>query len=126
MYQALVYLICLMDSCSLNAKLSMQYWDGHRWIGQDGRPHWRKVGDYPAWRGLSRCLEVGQEILLLRGSQGRMQGPGHERRVRARLLSADLINVQAELLEDDPNATVAPCKAGEAGIWHGLSFIAFC
>lgn len=34
---------------------SMQYWDGKQWIirGTD-KPHWRQVGDYPAWRGLTK------------------------------------------------------------------------
>jgi hypothetical protein len=30
-----------------------QYWDGIAWRMQERcAPHWRQVGDYPAWRGL--------------------------------------------------------------------------
>jgi hypothetical protein len=30
------------------------YWDGEFWSAQQGgKPHWRQVGDYPAWRGLT-------------------------------------------------------------------------
>lgn len=111
------------DSTVLAADLSMQYWDGQSWLTADGRRHWRQVGDYPAWRGLTRELRKGQEIVLLRGSRGRTNGPGCERRVRALLISATPHNVAAELLQDDPLATVAPQKTGERGIWHGLSFV---
>ena len=31
-----------------------QHWNGRFWSMQkDGFPHWREVGDYPAWRGLT-------------------------------------------------------------------------
>jgi hypothetical protein len=34
---------------------SMQWWDGACWyIEPYGLPHWRQVGDYPAWRGLAK------------------------------------------------------------------------
>ncbi|MEJ6003770.1 hypothetical protein [Paucibacter soli] len=66
---------------------------------------------------------VGREVILVRGSRGRNEGAGRERRVRARLDRVDHVNVFATLLEDDPDATCAPFKAGEAGIWHGHSFI---
>lgn len=111
------------DSTVLAADQSMQYWDGHFWLTADGRRHWRQVGDYPAWRGLIRELREGQEIVLLRGARGRTSGPGCERRVRALLISATPHNVAAELLQDDPLATAAPQKAGEKGVWHGLSFV---
>lgn len=40
------------DNGSMNA--SMHYWDGKFWSHKDGGiSHWRQVGDYPAWRGLS-------------------------------------------------------------------------
>jgi hypothetical protein len=41
------------DSMSIGMA-SMQYWDGRQWLirGTD-KPHWRQVGDYPAWRGLT-------------------------------------------------------------------------
>ena len=37
-------------------KWSMQYWDGEFWRigGPSGKEHWRQVGDYPAWRGLTK------------------------------------------------------------------------
>jgi hypothetical protein len=66
---------------------------------------------------------VGKEILLVRGSRGRREGPGHERRVRARLDSIDGVMVHATLLEDDPHASASPTKAGEHGTWHGHSFV---
>lgn len=32
----------------------MHYWDGKVWrSGKGFPPHWRQVGDYPAWRGLT-------------------------------------------------------------------------
>lgn len=101
----------------------MQQWDGQHWLATLDKPHWRQVGAYPAWRGASKPLQAGQEIVLLRGSRGRSNGPGHERRVRARLVSASPSIVEAVLLEDDIAATNAPTKAGETGVWHGLSFI---
>ena len=34
---------------------SIQYWDGKYWrFKKGGEAHWRQVGDYPAWRGLTR------------------------------------------------------------------------
>ena len=34
---------------------SLQYWSGTQWHSQQGgAPHWRQVGNYPAWRGLTR------------------------------------------------------------------------
>lgn len=33
---------------------SMQYWDGSQWLIRGMlKPHWRQVGDYPAWRGIT-------------------------------------------------------------------------
>ena len=33
---------------------SMQYWDGEYWRARPGSAaHWRQVGDYPAWRGIT-------------------------------------------------------------------------
>lgn len=32
---------------------SMQYWDGIHWRSRDGLIHWRQVGDYPCWRGIT-------------------------------------------------------------------------
>ena len=33
---------------------SIQYWDGSSWlVKKGGLRHWRQVGDYPAWRGLT-------------------------------------------------------------------------
>lgn len=41
---------------------SMQYWDGNVWRARpDSRPHWRQVGDYPAWRGLTEDQHNLQE-----------------------------------------------------------------
>lgn len=111
------------DSEILLPEQSLQYWDGQYWLTAQGLRHHRQAGEYPAWRGLTRNLHAGQEIVLVRGSRGRPYGPGCERRVRARLVSATPYNVIAELLEDDPDATTRPTKAGEQGVWHGLSFI---
>lgn len=34
---------------------SMQYWDGKYWrANPTSEAHWRQVGDYPAWRGLTQ------------------------------------------------------------------------
>ncbi|MDB5937464.1 MAG: hypothetical protein JWQ01_4808 [Massilia sp.] len=34
---------------------SMQHWDGTHWlIRGTTKPHWRQVGDYPAWRGITK------------------------------------------------------------------------
>lgn len=66
---------------------------------------------------------VGAEVVLVRGSRGRTTGPGHERKVRARLDSVSAFDVFATLLEDDPIATTAPFKAGESGVWNGHSFV---
>jgi hypothetical protein len=33
-----------------------QRWDGKYWYSPTAdKPHWRQVGDYPAWRGLMVC-----------------------------------------------------------------------
>jgi hypothetical protein len=34
---------------------TMQWWDSALWRvgGPEGLPHWRQVGEYPAWRGLA-------------------------------------------------------------------------
>lgn len=66
---------------------------------------------------------IGMEIKLIRGSRGRTQGPGMEREVRAVLDGVENGMVFATLLEDDPMATVKPTKAGDSGVWHGLSFV---
>ncbi len=38
-------------------KWSMQYWDGEVWRigGPSGKVHWRQVGDYTAWRGITKA-----------------------------------------------------------------------
>ena len=34
---------------------SVQYWDGTHWlIRGTKKQHWRQVGDYPAWRGITQ------------------------------------------------------------------------
>lgn len=36
--------------------VSMQYWDGEFWrTSTYGTAHWRQVGDYPCWRGLTKA-----------------------------------------------------------------------
>ena len=49
------------DSTICEPSSSMHYWDGLRWLTEQGKPHWRQVGDYPAWRGSTRNLRVGQQ-----------------------------------------------------------------
>ncbi len=66
---------------------------------------------------------VGQEVVLLRGSRGRLDGMGHERRVGARQDDANAHMIHATLLEDDSHASSPPFKARETGSWHGLSFV---
>ena len=36
--------------------LYFDFWDGKQWLSRSekGAPHWRQVGDYVAWRGLTR------------------------------------------------------------------------
>ena len=111
------------DSETIPVEASMQYWDGHRWLISEGREHWRQVGEYPCWRGATDRLSAGQVVTLLRGSRGRDTGLGCGRRVRARLQSATPYAIHAVLLQDDQLASVAPFKAGEAGVWHGLSVL---
>ncbi len=112
------------DSPFLPADVSLQYWDGACWLNREGRPHWRQVGHYPAWRGMEFQYRIGDEVRLVRGSRSRKEGPGCERLVRARLNGIDAMqNVKAVLLQDDPLDVAPPRKIGEAGIWHGLSFL---
>lgn len=41
------------DSSLMTAPF-FHYWNGKFWSAQKGgSPHWRQVGDYPAWRGLT-------------------------------------------------------------------------
>lgn len=39
---------------------SMQYWDGEKWLTSTGMVHWRQVGDYPCWRGLTEEQAINQ------------------------------------------------------------------
>lgn len=70
-------------------------------------------------------MKFGDEVVLIRGSRGRgpESGPGFERRLRAKYVGARKNMVRCVLLEDDPNATGKPFKAGEAGWWHGRLFV---
>lgn len=42
---------------------SIQYWNGVVWLTKQhyGQIHWRQVGDYPAWRGLTSDQLRNQE-----------------------------------------------------------------
>lgn len=91
-------------------------------IHVDGKPRKSGFDLIPAVPASLAAL-VGHEVVLVRGSRGRTEGPGHERSVRARLDSLSAFDVFATLLEDDPNATTAPFKAGESGVWNGHSFV---
>lgn len=73
----------------------------------------------------SSGIRPGDEVTLIRGSRGRGpdSGPGYERKVKARYVAGDAFNVVCELLEDDPDATTAPFRRGERGLWHGESFV---
>lgn len=87
-----------------------------------GSTGWELVAPYKRPDG----IQVGDEVVLIRGSRGRgpETGPGFEREVRARYLGGNgPLDVVCELLEDDPNATTLPFRAGETGVWHGESFI---
>lgn len=86
------------------------------------RARWTLVREPSAQEIAVRAL-VGQEVVLLRGSHGRLDGMGRERRVRARLDGANAHMIHATLLEDDAYASSPPFKAGESGGWHGLSFV---
>lgn len=53
--------------------LTMQYWDGECWRSRpESKPHWRQVGDYPAWRGLTKA----QYDMQMRAAQ-QSKGDGH-------------------------------------------------
>jgi hypothetical protein len=42
---------------------SMHWWDGKKWYAHPRNvlPHWRQVGDYPAWRGLNAPAKQNKE-----------------------------------------------------------------
>lgn len=105
---------------------SSQWWDGAHWLlAPGGGLAKEQVGAYPSWRGLTREIHIGDDVTLIRGSRRRTSGPGCERRIKARLDSIDChLNVFCTLLEDDPLATTSPYRAGQSGLWHGLSFLA--
>lgn len=66
---------------------------------------------------------IGKEVLIIRGSRGKTDGPGRERAVRCMLDAVDGQMVHATLLEDDHDATCAPWHCGDSGTWHGHSFV---
>ena len=42
------------DSMITSKPHSMHWWNGKFWSSEKGgEPHWRQVGDYPAWRGVT-------------------------------------------------------------------------
>jgi hypothetical protein len=42
------------DSLDIPQWMSMHWWDGKKWLSRKGGlSHWRQVGDYPCWRGLT-------------------------------------------------------------------------
>jgi hypothetical protein len=44
------------DSTTIPHDYNMQWWNGKFWSSfKGGMPHWRQVGDYPAWRGVT-CM----------------------------------------------------------------------
>lgn len=48
---------------------SMQYWDGKHWRSRpDSIPHWRQVGDYPAWRGITKAQRNLHELAGLQAT----------------------------------------------------------
>lgn len=50
-----------------------QHWDGVAWRTQKGcAPHWRQVGDYPAWRGLT--ADAATYVRLPTGVEGAVVG----------------------------------------------------
>lgn len=108
---------------SFTDSLIFHYWDGEKWLTRDGKPHWRQVGDYPAWRGLTQQFNIGDEIQLFRGGANKI-GIGCKREIRAKLNYIDTNHmISCTLLEDDPLASMSPFKSGETGLWNGLSFI---
>ena len=41
------------------------YWDGQMWlIDKGGEPHWRQIGEYPAWRGLKKFAYNRHQMLV--------------------------------------------------------------
>ncbi len=42
------------DSTIVPAHHNMHWWNGKFWSSRKGgEPHWRQVGDYPTWRGVT-------------------------------------------------------------------------
>ena len=66
---------------------------------------------------------IGKEVLIIRGSRGKTDGPGRERAVRCMLDAVDGQMVHATLLGEDQDATCAPWHCGDSGTWHGHSFV---
>jgi hypothetical protein len=76
---------------------------------------------------LMQSLVVGRHILIHRGnpSRGPESGPGFSRKVTAIIedVPAGSGQVRCRLLEDDPHAIGAPCRAGESGLWAASQIV---
>lgn len=101
---------------------------GQRWVdlgpGQTmPTGSWELAADLP--QSMATLLPlVGSSVALRRGTDTRTEGPGRLRTVQAVLLKVSRHLVQARLLQDDPDATTGPTRAGDIGTWYGHSFIA--
>jgi len=62
-------------------------------------------------------LEVGELVIIRRGSRARKVGPGKERNVPARYLSTNGYDLFCQLVEDDPYSVGGWDKAGDIGHW---------
>ena len=100
-----------------------------QWTETQAKALLRYVFSVPGTAGVlpyvrSSGIAPGDDVSLVRGSRGRgpETGSGFERKVRAKYLGGDAVNVICALLEDDPHGG-APNNAGEIGVWHGDSFL---
>lgn len=53
------------------------YWNGKVWAAlRNGQPHWRQVGDYPCWRGLTCTAFISpSRYPVARAPNAKLAGP---------------------------------------------------
>lgn len=66
------------------------FWDGHYWSRYiNGDPHWRQVGDYPTWRGLTKPHKQTtlDSLMVLADDYKESRSPAMQKETRANLES---------------------------------------
>lgn len=95
------------------------WWDGECWLGwEGGMAHWRQVGDYPAWRGLSN--EV-REVLwgpLETFAREVALGAIRSQNLRARALASLAAHEGAKRQRSRSNPVIDGAEAAEPGEQH--------